>query len=67
MLTHLLKVNTVLTAVGLGENKVGYTGAAAIAEAQLLNFDPNLLTSHFCRSDSDPDTDSNPHPTLTPT
>lgn len=49
MLTHLLKVNTVLTAVGLGENKVGYTGAAAIAEAQLLDFDPNLLTSHFCR------------------
>ena len=67
LFTHSPKVNTVLTAVGLGENKVGYTGAAAIAEAQLLDFDPDtfsLLASvvAFRSSHSDLGPDYNPNP-----
>ena len=51
---HLLatkQVNTVLTAIGLGENKVGYTGATAIAEAHLCSTCARLLTltSRFYR------------------
>ena len=68
LFTHSPKVNTVLTAVGLGENKVGFTGAAAIAEAQLLDFDPDtfsLLASVAFRSfhsDLGPEYNPNPKP-----
>lgn len=57
-----------LTAVGLGENKVGFTGAAAISEAQLPDFDPDTFSllasvaSRSSHSDLGPDYNPNPKP-----